>query len=75
MKNTNLVISDNTYPRILLYRPSPRGWLCEIMLHASYSEVFGPFKHIENAVKEAIDRLDLGESQGELELEKKENEQ
>lgn len=75
MKNTNMVVSDNTYPRILLYRPSPRGWLCEIMLHATYSEVFGPFKHVQDAVKEAVVRLDLGESQGELDLEEKENEQ
>ncbi len=65
MKNTNLVISDNLYPRIMLYRPSTRGWICEIMLHAAYSEVFGPFKHVEDAVEEALQRLDLKEKDSE----------
>ena len=61
MKNTNIRVIDNTYPRIMLYRPTPKGWLCEILLSIYYSEVFGPFKHIEDAVKEAQQRLDLKE--------------
>ncbi len=52
-------MTDNMYPRILLYRPTPKGWLCEIALSTIYSEVFGPFKYVEDAVKEAITRLDL----------------
>ena len=61
MKN----VADNMYPRIMFYRPSPRGWLCEIMLHATYSEVFGPYKHVEDGVKEALRRLDLKEKEDE----------
>ncbi len=56
---TNIVVSDNMYPRILMYMPTLKGWLCEIELHATYSEVFGPYKHIEDAVKEAQKRLNL----------------
>ena len=59
MKNKNIVVSDNMYPRIMLYRPSPRGWLCEVMFHAGYSELSGPYEFVEEAVRVAIEKLAL----------------